>query len=70
MLNLHRDIHNVEEEIIYLHNSLYDYFKVQYGAIKNDDLNTEYQEKYSNLSKCQLKKTFSTLKQKRDDRNA
>ena len=54
--NLHGDIRNAEEEIIYLQNTVYDYFKVQYGTTKNDDLNTEYQENYSNLSTPQLKK--------------
>ena len=69
MFNLHGDIRNVEEEIIYLQNTLNDYFKVQYGTTKNDELNAEYQEKYSNLSKRQLKKTLATLKHQRNDRN-
>ena len=68
MFNLHGDICNVEEEIIYLQNALYNYFKVRYGTIKNVDPNTGYQEKYSNLSKHQLKKTLATLKQQNDDR--
>ena len=38
MFNLHGDIRNVEEEIIYLQNTLNDYFKVQYGTTKNDNL--------------------------------
>ena len=62
MFNLHGDICNVEEEIIYLQNALYNYFKVRYGTIKNVDPNTGYQEKYSNLSKRQLKKKFSNFK--------
>ena len=69
VFDFHGNIRTVEEEIIYLQNTLYDYFKVQYGTLKNDDLNTEYQEKYSNLSKHQLKKTLATLKQQRDDRS-
>ena len=55
MFNHHGDICNVAEEITYLQNTLYNYFKVQYGTIKNTDPNTEYQEKYSNHSKRQLK---------------
>ena len=61
VFNLHGNIRNVEEEIIYLQNTLYDYSKVQYGTIKNDDLNTEY--------KRQLKKSLANLKQQSDDRN-
>ena len=61
MFNLHGDIYNVQEEIIYFQKALYDYFKVQYGTIKSVDRNTEYQEKHSNLSKRQLRKTSTTL---------
>ena len=56
---LHGNIRNVEEEIIYLQNKFYDYFKVYYRTIKNVDPNTEYQQKYSNLLKCQLTITLS-----------
>ena len=55
MFNLHGDMRNVKQEIIYLPNTLYDYFRVRYGTIKNDDPNTAYQEKYSNISKRNLK---------------
>ena len=37
VFNLHEDIRNFEEEIIYFQNTIYDYFKVQYGIIKNFD---------------------------------
>ena len=67
MFNLHGDIRNVEEETIYLQNSLNGYFKVQYETIKIDDSDIEYQEKYNNLSKCQLKKPLADLKQQKDD---
>ena len=56
VFNLHGDIRNVEEGIIYLQNTIYDYFKVQYGTIKNFDTNTEYQEKYSNFHSVISKK--------------
>ena len=69
VFHFHGNIRNVEEEVIYLQNTLYDYFKFQYGTLRNDDLNTEYQEKYSNLSKRQMKKTLATLKQQCDNRN-
>lgn len=69
MFNLHGDMRNVKQEIIYLPNTLYDYFRVRYGTIKNDDPNTAYQEKYSNISKRNLKKTLGTLKQQSDDRS-
>ena len=68
MFNLDGDIRNVEEKITDLQNTLYDCFKVHYGTIKNVDPNTEYQEKCSNLSKRQLKKTLATLKQQDGDR--
>ena len=61
LFNLHGDIYNVQEEIIYFQKTLYDYFKVQYGTIKSVDRNTEYQEMQSNLSKRQLRKTLTTL---------
>ena len=67
VFNLYGDLHNVDKEIIYLQNKLYDYFKVQYGTIKNDDPSTVYQRKYSNHSKRELKKAFATLKQQNDD---
>ena len=66
MFNLDGDIRNVEEKITDLQNTLYDCFKVDYGTIKNVDPNTEYQQKCSNLSKRQLKKTLATLKQQND----
>ena len=68
VFNLHGVIRNVEEEIIYIQNILYNYFKVQHGTVKNDYL-TEYHEKYSNLSNCQLKKNSASLKQESNDCN-
>ena len=67
MFNIHDEINNVEDEIIFLQNTLYDYFKIQYGTVKKkDDPYLEYQEKYSNLSKRQLKKALATLKQQNE----
>ena len=67
VFNLYGDLHNVDKEIIYLQNKLYDYFKVQYGTIKSDDPSTVHQRKYSNHSKRELKKALATLKQQNDD---
>lgn len=62
MFNLHGDVRNVEEEITHLQSTFHNYFKVQCGTIKSVDPNNEYQEKYSNISKIQLKKIFSNFK--------
>lgn len=62
MFNLHGDVRNVEEEITHLQSTFHNYFKVQCGTIKSIDPNNEYQEKYSNISKIQLKKIFSNFK--------
>ena len=58
MFNLHGDVRNVEEEITHLQSTFHNYFKVQCGTIKSVDPNNEYQEKYSNISKIQLKKNL------------
>ena len=62
MFNLHGDVRNVEEEITHLQSTFHNYFKVQCGTIKSVDPNNEYQEKYSNISKIQLKLIFSNFK--------
>ena len=62
MFNLHGDVRNVEEEITHLQSTFHNYFKVQCGTIKSVNPNNEYQEKYSNISKIQLKKIFSNFK--------
>ena len=62
MFNLHGDVRNVEEEITHLQSTFHNYFKVQCGTIKSVDPNNEYEEKYSNISKIQLKKIFSNFK--------
>lgn len=62
MFNLHGDVRNVEEEITHLQSTFHNYFKAQCGTIKSIDPNNEYQEKYSNISKIQLKKIFSNFK--------
>ena len=62
MFNLHGDVRNVEEEIAHLQSTFHNYFKVQCGTIKSVDPNNEYQEKYSNISKIQLKLIFSNFK--------
>ena len=67
VFNLHGDIRNVEEEIICLQKTLYE-LKFNMEILINVNPNTDYQWKYINPSKPQLKKKLATFKQQNDDR--
>ena len=54
---------NIDNKILHIQDQVYDYFKQKYGVISNDTINIELSDRYSELSKRQLKKKLTELKE-------
>ena len=64
MLDANKEITNVNENICHLQNTIYKYFKNEFGTVSENDIYVEFRPKYNHLPKRQLKRALRELKSK------